>query len=228
MIVPDIVRLSPNVNDEPMPASCRTVIIHCTRSGTSMNPTEFTGTLNYMAQPGTASSQLVIGRKANQIARVVPDNRQAHHAQEDNDNAWGIEVEQGAENDGFTAVQLSQLVTACKHYRDEFGVPVRHASNSTEGGFIGHQETVQGRRNGKSDPGHLFPWEWFLSELAPAPAPSPRVWVYGNEVAGCEVRGQQLFYWHNGVEVDAVGDYEGAFPGAHYHREGENWRQTLP
>lgn len=72
-------------------------------------------------------------------------------------------------------------------------------------------------------PGVIVPRDWaaFMSEGA-------RVWLYGNEVAGCEVRGQQLFYWHRGVDVDAVGDYEGKFPGAHYHREGENWRQILP
>ncbi len=54
------------------------------------------------------------------------------------------------------------------------------------------------------------------------PMPAERVWLYGNEQAGCEVRGKQLFYWHNGIEVDAVGDYEGKLPGAHYHHAGQN------
>lgn len=53
-------------------------------------------------------------------------------------------------------------------------------------------------------------------------APGPRVWAWGNEVAGCEIRGSQLFYWHNGIEIDAVGDYEGKLPGAHYHHAGDD------
>src|SRR5689334_7799000 len=99
MIAPDLTRLSPNVNAAPMPAGTRCVIIHATRSGVSMNPTEFDGTLNYMATPGTTSSHWVIARDGRK-ARVVPDNRQAWHAGSDNDNAWGIELEQGVEADG--------------------------------------------------------------------------------------------------------------------------------
>lgn len=164
MIIPDLTRLSPNVNDALMPAGVKTVIIHCTRSGVSMNPTEFEGTLNYMSRPGTTSSQWVISRTG-LAARVVPDNRQAWHAQEDNDNAWGIEVEQGVETDGFTPPQLSKLIEVCRGYMTDFGVPAEHAASSHSPGFIGHQETVQGRRNGKSDPGSLFPWEDFINTL---------------------------------------------------------------
>lgn len=174
MIQPDLVRLSPNMNAAPMPAGVRIVIIHCTRSGVSMNPSEFDGTLNYMAQPGTTSSHWVIARDGRK-ARVVLDNRQAWHASEDNDNAWGIEIEQGVEDDGFTPEQIAALVQVCEGYRDDFGVPVYHAQDSTSGGFVGHQETAQGRRYGKSDPGHLFPWDDFMRALAPAPAPAAAI-----------------------------------------------------
>lgn len=170
MIAPDLVRLSPNVNSANMPEGVKTVIIHCTRSGHSRNPTEFDGTLNYMATPGTTSSHWVVARDGRK-ARVVPDFRQAWHAGVDNDNAWGIELEQGAEGDGFEPEQIAAVIEICKGYRDDFGVPPRHATNSTEGGFIGHQETAQGKSNGKSDPGYLFPWDAFIEALAPAPAP---------------------------------------------------------
>lgn len=90
--------------------------------------------------------------------------------------------------------------------------------------------------NRKECPGRFWRNEYrarLFEDLTQAPA-APRVWAWGNEVAGCEVRGKQLFYWHNGVEIDAVGDYEGNFVGAHYHREGpdvngvQQWRQVLP
>jgi N-acetyl-anhydromuramyl-L-alanine amidase AmpD len=137
-----------------------------------MNPTEFEGTLSYMETPGTVSSHWVIAR-AGLKARVVPDNQQAWHAGSDNDNSVGIELEQGAEQDGFTPEQIAALVDVCKGYRDDFGVPVYHVHDSGSGGFVGHQETEQGRRNGKSDPGALFPWDAFIAALVPEPAPVP-------------------------------------------------------
>ncbi len=149
-------------------ATTHTVIIHATRSGHSMNPTEFIGTLNYMATPGTVSSHWVIARNGTK-ARVVADNRQAWHAQEDNYNAWGIELEQGIEADGFTQEQIAALVLVCRGYIEDFGVAAVHCATSTEPGFIGHQETVQGKRNGKSDPGHLFDWTAFIAALTPTP-----------------------------------------------------------
>lgn len=178
MITPDRTELSPNVNIPDMPASVRTVIIHCTRSGAPGNPSELEGTLHYMKTPGTVSSHWVIGRNGEQV-RVVPDFRQAWHAQEDNDNAWGIEVCQGVEADGFTPAQIDALVEVCRGYVEDFGVDARHGTTSTSGGFVGHQETAQGRRNGKSDPGHLFPWDQFIQRLQEPPAPP-----VGNEVVG--------------------------------------------
>ncbi len=168
MIAPDIIRLSPNHNAYPV--SGHTVIIHATRSGHSMNPTEFEGTLNYMMltnpPAGPVSSHWVIARDGRK-ARVVPDNLQAWHAGTDNPRAWGIELEQGAENDGFTPEQIAALVSVCEGYRDDFGVPAVHAAAPWGMGFIGHQETLQGRSFGKTDPGHLFPWDDFIAALRP-------------------------------------------------------------
>lgn len=163
VIAPDVTRLSPNSN--PYPVLGHTVIVHATRSGVSMNPTEFSGTLNYMTAPGNNTSHWVIARDG-RTARVIPDNRQAWHSQEDNDNAWGIELEQGVENDGFTVLQLASLVRVCRGYMEDFAIPPVHARWSNEAGFIGHEETAQGKRNGKSDPGHLFPWSAFIATLA--------------------------------------------------------------
>lgn len=170
MIEADITRWSPNFNNGPVLG--RTVIIHSTRSGVSMNPSEFVGTLNYMSTAGTTSSQWVIGRSG-VTARVVPDNKQAWHAGSDNDNAWGIELEQGVEADGFTADQLASLVEVCKGYMQDFAVPPVHATNSSQPGFIGHQETAQGKGSGKSDPGRLFDWGWFINALTEEPVVAP-------------------------------------------------------
>jgi hypothetical protein len=54
-----------------------------------------------------------------------------------------------------------------------------------------------------------------------------RKFLYGDENAGLEVRGNQQFFWNLGVEVDAIGDYAGDFPGAHYHNQGGAWVKVL-
>lgn len=225
VIAPDIVRLSPNVNRYPdgvgtpvgMPPTCKCVIIHCTRSGVPGNPSEFEGTLGYMSRKGTTSSHWVVSRTGVK-ARVVPDSQEAWHAGTDNDNAWGIEIEQGVASDGFTDVQLAAVVEICKGYRDDFNVPAYHSTTSAEG-FIGHEETIQGRSYGKSDPGYLFPWDWFIAQLQESPMPE-RQWLYGNEQAGEEVVGNQIFIWHLGIVINKIGDEAGLMPGRREHNEG--------
>lgn len=156
MITPDRTVLSPNFNDAPV--NGKTVVIHATRSGKPGYPLEMQGTLNWMSTPGTVSSHWVIGRDGEKV-RVVPDNKQAWHAQEDNARTWGIELCQGVESDGFTNVQMASLAIVCAGYAQDFDVPLARAGNSTVGGFIGHQNTAQGIRNGKTDPGSLFDWK---------------------------------------------------------------------
>ena len=130
-----------------------------------MNPSELEGTLNWFKNPvARVSSHWVIGRNGEKV-RVIDDDKQAWHAGQHNATHWGIELEQGVESDGFTPEQMAALVAVCKGY----GVPVTHDFN----GFIGHQETPQGRASGKSDPGSLFNWDGFINELrqdVPPPA----------------------------------------------------------
>lgn len=87
---------------------------------------------------------------------------------------YGLELEQGVEADGFTLRQIEALVAVCKGYVKDFGVAPVHTLSSSASGFIGHQETAQGRRVGKSDPGAGFPWEGCISAVAGAvPLPVP-------------------------------------------------------
>lgn len=163
MIMPDLVQISPN-NSGPMPAGTNCVVIHATRSGVSMNPTEFEGTLGYMSQPGTTSSHWVISREGVK-ARVVYDELMAWHGGFTNEFSWGIELEQGVEEDGFTPAQMEALVAVCEGYRDDFGVPAYHCHTTVVPGFVGHEETLQGISYGKTDPGYLFDWDWFIAAL---------------------------------------------------------------
>lgn len=177
MIQPDITKLSPNVrNGIP---NGRIVVIHATRSGTPMNPSEFAGTLNWFANRASGvSSHWVIARDG-RTARCVPDTKIAQHAGQHNTAAWGIELEQGVENDGFTAEQMAALVVVCRGYMEDYSVEPRHTLDMRQSGFVGHDETPQGRSVGKSDPGRLFNWDAFIQLLTAREDQSimPTVWV---------------------------------------------------
>lgn len=160
MIEPDRTALSPNYY--PTRISGRAVVIHSTRSGKSMNPSELEGTINYMLTPGTVSAHWLISRKGEAI-RLVGDEHQAWHAGALNGRSWGIELEQGIEADGFTHEQITKLRDIMQGYRDDFGVEWRRIYSVADSGFAGHQDTDQGRSFGKTDPGALFPWQQVLA-----------------------------------------------------------------
>ena len=169
----DVVRLSPNHSlGQP---SGKKVVVHATRSGVSMNPSEFEGTLNWFSMPvSQVSAHGLIGRDG-RIARIVPDSQTAWHAGQHNAEAWGWELEQGVESDGFTLKQMESWAVVARYYVDVFGVAPQHITDISESGFIGHEETPQGIAVGKSDPGSGFMWQAFIAELNAEPEPLPEL-----------------------------------------------------
>lgn len=165
MIAPDRISTSPFSN--PYPVAGTHVVIHATRSGQSMNPNELEGTLNWFKNPtAEVSAHWLVGRNGQKI-RIIPDSRQAWHAGEHNAAMFGIELEQGVSADGFTPPQMAALAAICRGYVSDFGVAPVHTRIVTKGGFIGHEETIQGRRVGKTDPGPNFDWDFFVAMLQP-------------------------------------------------------------
>ena len=164
MIVADITnRMSPNFR--PGTPNGKIVIVHATRSDVEpLFPKEFDATLNTFANAPGPSSHWVVARDG-RTARCVLDTNCAQHAIEHNVQAWGIELEQAKEDDGFTDVQIASLVAICKGYVEDFGVAPAHTSSMNASGFIGHEETPQGIRAGKTDPGRHFDWPRFISLL---------------------------------------------------------------
>ena len=216
MILPDRTSWSPFFN--PDPPSGLGVIIHATRSGIPGNPTEMEATLSWFQNPAAqVSAHWVIGRDGEKV-RVIDDDMQAWHAGMHNATHWGIELCQGVDSDGFTQVQLDALEQVCRGYQQDFGVRAAHAFE----GFIGHQETPQGQEWGKTDPGTYFPWGSFSEQAAFS------YFLLGDQYAGIEKRGKQLFFWNEYVETDAIGDYEGQFVGSHWHNQGGTWVKVLP
>ena len=61
----------------------------------------------------------------------------------------------------------------------------------------------------------------------PAP-PAPRVWLYGNEMAGLEIVGKQQRIWNQGVNTDRLGMEDGSRVGTHLHNQGGEWVELAP
>jgi hypothetical protein len=75
-------------------------------------------------------------------------------------------------------------------------------------------------------PSDRIRWDDILALVQPQRA--PRNFLWGNELSGVEKRGKQQFWWNEGVETDALGDFEGLFPGQRWHNAGGLWVQVMP
>ena len=196
---------------------------------TLLSPTSQWG--YYSAQFPWHVSNLLDGR----LVQHYPFTARCWHGSAFNDDYVGMENEGRTPDDSTVGPALNdgQIANARRVIADlsewKGWTPKRPTSATDKTATLyEHTEVVRFGGSGTQCPSRRIPWELIL-EAAPAPSPpAPHQWLYGNEAAGCEVRGNQLFYWHRGVEVDAVGDFEGAFPGAHWHNEGGNWRKVLP
>ena len=92
---------------------------------------------------------------------MVRDDQPSWHAKEHSWQAWAIEVTQPEIDTPYEEGHYRLLAEAVRHYMG-LGVPLLHLSSlawgDVDGGIIGHEESAQGIRDGKSDPGPQFDW----------------------------------------------------------------------
>ena len=150
------------------PKAC---MIHATRSG-QPNRTSLAGhrletrsTINWFKSAASrASSNLIISPV--EIVRMVADDDYAWHAKEHSDWMWSIGVTQALPTDPYLDGHYELLARAGRHYVS-LGVPpvyLPHYSNGMSG-FTGHEDSEQGVRDGKSDPGDNFDWDRFIASI---------------------------------------------------------------
>lgn len=126
--------------------------MHSTRSGRFSLAEEYDKTVAYMMRPGSNSSHRVIGYERGQYAQVVPDELQAWHAEELNERYLGVELSQPRPGDPYSEWQYKALGYLLREWASAHGFALNRQN------VLGHEETEQGRRNGKSDPGPGFDW----------------------------------------------------------------------
>lgn len=123
--------------------------MHSTRGGQQTN-LEYRATLNWFTNVSSqASSHTVIGWYEGQHARVVADKWSAWHAEEHNQYSLGVELVQPTREHAFSDWQYDELNRLIQWWKGQY---------PTIDKVLGHDQTPQGIRVGKSDPGEKFDW----------------------------------------------------------------------
>mgnify|MGYP000294833380 CR=1 FL=1 len=148
---------SPNCGEKRR--ATRGIVLHSTRSGlsdTNALEKEYGRTIAWFMTPDAdASAHRVIGYVPGQHAQLVPDDYIAWHASEMNDSWLGIEFCQPRPRDPFSEYQFAVGVAVCLEWCVRYGI---EPNNTT---IVRHQDTDQGKRWGKTDPGEMFPYADF-------------------------------------------------------------------
>ena len=123
--------------------------MHSTRGRQGDLNLEYQATLNWFrSQASQNSSHTVIGYFEGQHARIVDDNLSAWHAGEHNPYSLGVELVQPTRDHAFSDWQYAELNRLIGWWKSQ------HAIEQV----LGHEQTPQGVRVGKTDPGYMFDW----------------------------------------------------------------------
>lgn len=157
-------------------------IIHATRGAANGN--QFLGTINWFtsANNGGAdwgpSADMVIGGVGphdGEVALFTDLSRDEHPRWSAGRGAAGtfpadeygfsVEVAQSAALEDYTDLQVQRVAEVMAACNRRWGIPLRRIDHLEQipgkaipRGWVGHEDTANGRFTGKSDPGDKFPW----------------------------------------------------------------------
>lgn len=156
---------SPNVGGALV--TPRGVMLHSTRSGKDNTPQEeYNGTVNWFMNKwgkSDASSHALVGH--DRIALLVPLTRQAYHAKENNSTHLSIEFVQAKTTTPYVGFQYDVGAWLTRLWCGEFGIPMERVLSQYKRGIISHDDSEQGKRDGKSDVGKSFDWRKFMESV---------------------------------------------------------------
>ena len=144
------------------------VVMHSTRSGQVQftDAEELGATVNWFTNPDGASAHWVLSAK--ERVRVVSDDLIAWHSTYLNSRSWGIEMTQPTIDRAFQDGHYANAALVGRHYVALGVAPVwldYWDGDVSASGFVAHQDTVQGRQSGKTDPGPKFNRVRFIASL---------------------------------------------------------------
>lgn len=154
------------------------VFLHSTRSGRCGNPVEGEGTENWMFHPsnqGAAYDGLVYPNGQQVKAMRWEEDEQPLWA-----GGWGgertwnaqqfyvhLEVAQGCIDDPFTDEQIESTAQWTAELAQRYAFDIKRIvfldqTGVPPEGVCDHQNSANGAKLGKSDPGYMWPWEQFI------------------------------------------------------------------
>ena len=148
----------------------KVVFIHASRSTQThfTDVQELAATIDWFTKASSQASAHWIVSELERV-RMVPDRYPSWCTGYHNFEGYNIELTQPTIDRTFTEGHYRNLVKVCVPYIQQ-GVPVvwldywRYTQDQPRG-FVGHEDTQQGRSVGKSDPGPQFNRDKFLSML---------------------------------------------------------------
>jgi hypothetical protein len=165
-------KLSPNF--EPKRSETMGVVIHATRGKATSLDDEYRGSVSWLSTPRSeVSAHFCVG--PTEVTRLVHDEDLAWHAQENNHTHLGIEICQPETQPDYTDFQYRATAEIVRGWARRYGFPTKRVLSQTQPGIIGHEDSEQGKRNGKSDPGPRFSWDRFLALVNDAPPEPPEL-----------------------------------------------------
>lgn len=152
-------------NFDPGLVEKRNIFIHCTRGKGGSLDAEYTSTTAWMMRKSTdaspvPSAHFVVG--PTEITRMVKDGNRAWHAEEANAFALSIEIAQPETQPPFVDFQYRATAAICRNWCELYGIPKVRVMSQASRGIIGHQDSEQGKRWGKIDPGWRWNWPYFM------------------------------------------------------------------
>jgi len=178
----------------------RIIVIHATRGGSGSYRLEYDGTIVWSRSPnnnqggwGSSEQRVLQGRD---VAIIVDTQRQCTYGAGYAGpgslyavDSYGLDLEiaQMRIDTPFEETTLDTAARQCAAWCILYHIPVVRIPYLDQSkplqvaGFVGHEDTGNGRILGKSDPGPAFPWPSFLNkvsgyiqqETAPVPLPPP-------------------------------------------------------
>jgi hypothetical protein len=145
------------------------VVVHATRGKGRDQQKEYEGALATFRDSGSkVSAHAVIGPDGT-IAFLRDQDAVTWHAEEHNAEMLGVELAQSEREEPFTEEQYQTLGWYLRRMSERYGFKLDRTA------IVGHQETTQGQRRGKSDPGKQFDWDKALKYAKhPSLAPPPK------------------------------------------------------
>lgn len=171
------------------------LIIHATR-GNNTPAVQYQATKNWMTTSVNqqanfswgSSCDWIIGNEPGEICKVGRDDQHSSWgAGFGGIGTWGadqhgisIEVAQSASLEEYDVDAIENLLNLCVYLCRQYDIPPVRILHLVQlgvppRGFVGHEDTANGRKTGKSDPGPKFPWTAFLNTLKKRLDPPPVV-----------------------------------------------------